>query len=95
MVDQERETLVEKTKTIIEGSHLSNADKKLLDGRVPFIADVMLKMFVEVCEEDPFSIEGIVKNFKKKLDAQGNLSKLHEIIKQERGEVEDLILAGN
>ncbi len=95
MPDQERTTLVEKATTIIAESHLTAEDKKLLTGRVPFMAEMMLQMFVQVCEEDPFSVDAIVKNLKKKLEAQGNLVKLHEIIKQERREVEDLILAGN
>ena len=93
MADTEREVLTAKAITIVEGSHLSAEDKKLISGRVPFIADVMLRMFVEVCESDPFSIEGIVKNLKKKLEAQGNLEKLHEIVKQERREIEELLIA--
>lgn len=91
MTDQERATLVEKASIIIQESHLIPADKKLLIGRVPFVADVMLQMFVQVCEEDPFGVDMIVKSLKKKLDAQGNLKKIHEIIKQERIEVEELI----
>ncbi len=94
MQNQEREAMIQKAREIIEQSHVSQSDKKLLEGRVPYIADVMLKMFVEVCEEDPFGIDGIVKSLKKKLDAQGNLGKLHEIIKQERIDVEELIMTG-
>lgn len=90
MADQEHENLVEKANTIISGSHVSADDKKLLTGRIPFIASTMLKMFVEVCEEDPFGVDMVVKSLKKKLDAQGNLVKLHEIIHQERIEIEDL-----
>lgn len=93
MVEQEHEVLVEKANTIINGSHLGVDDKKLLIGRVPFIASTMLQMFVEVCEEDPFGVDMVVKSLKKKLDAQGNLVKLHEIIHQERLEIEDLISA--
>lgn len=95
MADNEHGVLVEKVKAIVEASQLSPADKTLLKGRVPFVADVMLTTFINVCEEDPFSVEAIVRNMKKKLEAQGNLVKLHEIIKQEQKEVEDLILAGN
>lgn len=87
-------TLVEKAKGIVEASHIPANDKKLLNGRIPYVADVMLAMFVQVCEEDPFSIEGVVKSLKKKLDAQGNLKKLHEIIKQERREAEELLAVG-
>lgn len=93
MTDKERATLVEKASIIIQESHLTPADKKLLIGRVPFVADVMLEMFVQVCEEDPFGVDMIVKSLKKKLDAQGNLKKIHEIVKQERIEVEELIAA--
>ena len=54
----------------------------------------MLQMFVEVCQEDPFSIDAIVKSLKKKLDSQGNLKKIHEVVKQERQEIEEALAAG-
>lgn len=91
MAEIERTALVEKAKLIVEQSHLPAADKKLLMQRLPFVADIILQMFVQVCEEDPFGAEGIVKSLKKKLDAQGNLKKIHEIVKQERREIDDLI----
>ena len=94
MVDSERTALIEKAKGFIEQSRLSADDKKLLEGRIPFVADVMIEMFVQVCEEDPFGIDGIVKSLKKKLEAQGNLKKLNEIVKQERRDIEDLLVAG-
>lgn len=94
MADNERTTLVEQATAIVEQSRLSASDKKLLIGRMPFVADVMLQMFVQVCQEDPFSVDAIVKSLKKKLDAQGNLKKIHEIVKQERQEVEELLAAG-
>lgn len=93
MADRERTLLVEKARTIVEESRLSSADKKLLIGRIPFVADVMLRMFVQVCQEDPFGVDAIVKSLKKKIDAQGNLKKIHEIVKQERREVEELFAA--
>ncbi|MDO8520798.1 MAG: hypothetical protein Q7S52_01660 [bacterium] len=93
MSDLERTSLVEQAKSIVEGSRLSPADKKLLIGRIPFVADTMLRMFVEVCNEDPFGVNAIVRSLKKKLDAQGNLKKIHEIVKQERREVEELLAA--
>lgn len=93
MPDQNRNDLVEKARAIVESSHLPLKDKKLLEGRIPFVADVMLQMFVQVCEEDSFGIDAIVNNMKKKLEAQGNLKKLHEIVKQERIEVEELLEA--
>ncbi len=93
MADQERTSLVERAAAIVASSHLSSADKKLLAGRIPFVADVMLQMFVQVCDEDPFGIDAVVKSLKKKLDAQGNLKKIHEIVKQERREIDDLIAA--
>lgn len=91
MPDQSRTTLVEKATALVEGSHLSVPDKKMLEGRIPFVADVMLQMFVNVCEEDPFSVDAIVKNMQKKLEAQGNLKKIHEIVRQERRELEEAL----
>lgn len=93
MSDQSHTTLTEKALAIIEESRLSGAEKNLLKGRIPFVADVMLQMFVDLCEEDPFSVDAIVKNMQKKLEAQGNLKKIHEIVNQERREIEDLIAA--
>lgn len=89
MTDSERTVLVEKARTIIHESHLSAKDKTLLEGRIPFVADMMLSMFVQVCEEDPFGVDAIVKSMKAKLEAQGNLKRIHEIVKQERREIED------
>lgn len=89
MADTDRTVLVEKAKSIIHGSHLSAKDKTLLEGRIPFVADMMLSMFVQVCEEDPFGVDAIVKSMKAKLEAQGNLKRIHEIVKQERREIED------
>jgi hypothetical protein len=94
MVEQTHAALVEKAIAIIEQSQLSVADKKLMEGRLPFVADMMLQMFVEVCEEDPFGVDAVVKSLKKKLDTQGNLEKIHEIIKQERRELEDALALG-
>lgn len=94
MVDSERTSLVEKATAIVEESRLSAADKKLLIGRIPFVADIMLQMFVQVCQEDPFGVDAVVKSLKKKLDAQGNLKKIHELVKRERREVEELLAAG-
>ncbi len=94
MADQERTSLVDQAKNIVEESRLSPADKKLLIGRIPFVADAMLSMFVEVCKEDPFGVDAVVKSLKKKLDAQGNLKKIHEIVKQERRDIEELLAAG-
>ena len=94
MEDNEHTTLIAKATAIVEESRLSVADKKLLIGRIPFVAEVMLQMFVQVCQEDPFGVDAIVKSLKKKLDAQGNLKKIHEVVKQERQELEELLAAG-
>jgi hypothetical protein len=91
MPDQSRTILVEKAIALVEESHLAVPDKKMLEGRIPFVADVMLQMFVDVCEEDPFSVDAIVKSMQKKLEAQGNLKKIHEIVKQERRELEEAL----
>jgi len=94
MADLEHTSLVEQAKTIVENSRLSPADKKLLIGRIPFVADTMLRMFVEVCRDDPFGVDAVVQSLKKKLDAQGNLKKIHEIVKQERRDLKELLAAG-
>lgn len=86
-----RQELTSKATAIVEQSHISAADKKLLAGRIPYIADVMLQMFIQVCEEDPFGVDAVVKNMQKKLEAQGNLKRLHEIVKQERREFEEAL----
>ncbi len=91
MAENEHGALVEKANLIIDASHLSDADKTLLKGRIQFVTGAMLKTFVDVCEEDPFSVEAVVKSMKKKLEAQGNLVKLHEIIKQEKADIQDLL----
>lgn len=91
MTDSSHSVLVNKAVSIIEQSRISAADKKLLEGRVSFVAESMLQMFVQICEEDPFSIDAIVQSLKKKLEAQGNLKKIHEIVKQERREIEDML----
>ena len=91
MTDSSHSVFVNKAVSIIEQSRISAADKKLLEGRVSFVAESMLQMFVQVCEEDPFSIDAIVQSLKKKLEAQGNLKKIHEIVKQERREIEDML----
>lgn len=94
MTDSQHVALTKQAKIIIDGSHIPSADKALLVGRIPFVAESMLAMFVQVCNEDPFSVDAIIKNLKSKLDAQGNLRRLHEIVKQERREMEDALLVG-
>jgi hypothetical protein len=91
MPDQLRTELVTKTLAIVAESHLSAADKQMLSGRVPFVSESVLQMFIEVCEEDPFGVDAVVRNLQKKLDAQGNLKKIHEIVKQERHDIEELL----
>jgi hypothetical protein len=93
MVDSERTALVEKAQAIVEHSSLNPDEKTLLLGRIPFAADVMLQMFVQVCEEDVSNINMVVRSLKRKLEAQGNLQKLHEIVKQERREIDELVMA--
>lgn len=94
MTDSRRSELTLRAIEIIHGSRLSAGDKKMLEGRVQFVADSMLEMFVRVCEEDPFGIDAVVMGLKKKLDAGGNLIRLHEIVKQERREIEDSLVLG-
>ena len=85
--------LLDKAKTIVDGSSLSDADKMMLLDRLPYAGSMILSMFVEVCEGDQFSTNMLVKNLKTKLDAQGNLTRIHEIIKQERVELENMLVA--
>lgn len=93
MEQRTRTELISVSSDMIAQSHLSAADKKILLGRVPFAPDSVLQMFVQVCEEDPFGIDAVVKNLQKKLEAQGNLKKIHEIVKQESRDIEELLNA--
>ena len=92
MTDSKHDNLTTQAKQIIHDSHISPADKKILEGRIPYVAESILEMFVQVCSEDPFSVDAVVKSLKLKLDAQGNLKRLHEIVKQERREIEDSLV---
>jgi hypothetical protein len=94
MSDINHHQLTEEARTIIRSSHIPEADKQILEGRVAFVALPVLSMFVELCKEDPFSTESIVKSLKQKLDAQGNLRRIHEIVKQERMEIEQSFALG-
>lgn len=91
MPDQAHTALVERAVTIIAQSRLSPREKETLEGRIPFVAEAVLQMFVDLCEEDPFAVDAVVKNMQKKLEAQGNLKKIHEIVKQERRELEEVL----
>ncbi len=91
-MENDRAILIKKASQFVEESSLSPAEKKLVEGRIPFAPDAVLQMFVQVCEEDPFGVSGVVKNLQKKLDTQGNLSRLHEIVKQERREIEEALI---
>lgn len=93
MADQSQTEYIERSTAIVESSHLSAEDKKMLLGRIPFVAKSILEMFVQVCEEDPFGVDAVVKNLKKKLDAQGNLKTIHEIVRQESKDIEELLNA--
>ena len=92
MTDSKHAGLTIQAIAIIHGSKLSVADKKIIEGRVPFVSESMLEMFVQVCTEDPFGIDMVVKSLKAKLDAQGNLKRIHEIAKQEIREIEDALI---
>jgi len=91
----DRDTLVKVSTSIIHSSGLHPEDKKLLLGRIPYCETGILAMFVEVCDQNPFSIDIIVQNLKKKLDAGGNLSKIHAIVKEEREEFERRLAEAN
>ena len=91
MTTETRSEYIARSSAIIMQSHLSGADKKMLLGRISFVADSILEMFVQVCDEDPFGVDAVVRNLKKKLDAQGNLKTIHEIVKQESHDIEELL----
>jgi len=82
----DHQALAAKATELVETSSISTEDKKLLCDRIPYCETSILAMFVEVCDQDPFSVDFIVQNLKKKLDAGGNLSKIHAIVKEEKEE---------
>ncbi|GEM_PF-2517257 len=94
MPPEQRDLLIKKATAFVEESQLSPSEKKLLEGRIPLTPPAVLTMFVQVCEEDPFAINAVLKSLQKKLETQGNLVRLHEIIRQERREVEDALVSG-
>lgn len=79
--------LIERAIAIIGAAHLSEKDKELLLGRIPYVPLSVLQMFVQICEDDPFSIDPIIVNLKKKIDASGNLQKIHALVEQERKDI--------
>jgi hypothetical protein len=83
--------LVSQASDLVNQSGLPLKDKKLLLGRLPFAAETMLRVFVDLAQSDPFSVDRIVRSLKLKLETQGNLKKLHTIVRQERDEVERMI----
>jgi hypothetical protein len=88
-----RDELVVRAIEFVNSSHLKPGDKKLIVGRVPFVSESVLRMFVAVCEENPFGIDVFVKSLRAKLEASGNLKKLHEVLVREAEEVErDLVI---
>lgn len=89
----DHEDIVGRARALIDASSLRNEDKSLLLGRIPYVDPAILKMFLQVAESDPFLVDMLVKNLKKKLDAQGNLTKLSKIISQERVEFDERFAA--
>lgn len=79
--------LIVKARHVVRHSHLSDADKQLMFERIPFLDLGMLALFIESAEENPFALDAIVSSMKKKLDARGNLHRLHEILESEAAEV--------
>lgn len=81
--------LIVKARHIVRHSHLSDTDKQLMFERIPFLDLGMLALFIESAEENPFALDAIVSSMKKKLDARGNLHRLHEILEEEAKQVEE------
>jgi hypothetical protein len=79
--------LIVKARHVVRHSHLSDADKQLMFERIPYLDLGMLALFIESAEENPFALDAIVGSMKKKLDARGNLHRLHEILESEEKEI--------
>ena len=94
-MNEKQRSLLARAKVIIDSSGLADSDKQLILDRLPFTGLPMIETFVLIGEEDPFSVDYLVKNLKVKLDAQGNLSKIDEIIKVERVELEEMLVTAN
>lgn len=87
----DHKALASKATEIVEESTIPLEDKKILRDRIPYCETNILAMFVEVCAQDPFSVDFIVRNLKKKLDAGGNLSKIHAIVNEEKEDFERIL----
>ncbi|HXK37821.1 MAG TPA: hypothetical protein VJ579_02030 [Candidatus Paceibacterota bacterium] len=81
--------LIVKARHVVRHSHLSDEDKQLMFERIPYLDLGMLALFIESAEENPFALDAIVSSMKKKLDARGNLHRLHEILENEEKEIAD------
>jgi hypothetical protein len=79
--------LIVKARHVVRHSHLSDVDKQLMYERIPYLDLGMLALFIDSAEENPFALDAIVKSMKKKLDARGNLHRLHEILETEAAEI--------
>jgi hypothetical protein len=77
-----------KAQTIIDKSLLSKSDKEMISVRMTLVPLELIESFIVSCEKDPSFLFEVVKNLKAKIDAGDDLNKLHEIMKQERIEVE-------
>lgn len=80
--------LIVKARHVVRHSHLSDVDKQLMFERIPYLDLGMLALFIESAEENPFALDAIVSSMKKKLDARGNLHRLHEILENEAKDIE-------
>jgi hypothetical protein len=85
-MDPKYQELLEKIQKLIDSSTLTPEDKKLLTDRVPLLSTVALEIIVELLEQDPSSLEKLVKSTRLKISAQDNPEKIKEIIEQEREE---------
>ncbi len=92
-MDNPKIPLINRTKEIIEKSHLKDVDKKLVMDQVPYAPTALLEMFVESCSGDGLMLEFMVRSLKRKLIAGDNQDKIRAIIAEEKKELRDFIHA--
>lgn len=80
-------TSIDQAIQIIYSSSLSEDDKALLADNIADIPDDFISAFVQICTEDPSTIDMVVNNMKLKIDAIQNPEKIQALIDQEKEEL--------
>lgn len=89
-MDQQDFSIIDQAIQIIYSSSLSEEDKMLLADNIADIPDEFIRAFVQICTEDPSTIDMVVNNMKLKIDAIQNPDKVQSLIDKEK---EDLTRA--